>query len=90
MKSAANRPRTTTPAVVATAVVRDLYSGNTAAVVLSRLMLVLGVYPKPLTDVINPAVEATMQDIGQTDPAPTQGDGAAQTSDGSAVVDPED
>jgi NADH-quinone oxidoreductase subunit M len=39
-------------------------------------MLVLGVYPKPLTDVINPAVEATMQDIGQTDPAPTQGDGA--------------
>ena len=32
-------------AVVATAVVRDLYSGNTAAVVLSRLMLVLGVAP---------------------------------------------
>jgi MFS transporter, DHA1 family, multidrug resistance protein len=32
-------------AVVATAVVRDLYSGNTAAVVLSRLMLVLGAAP---------------------------------------------
>ena len=32
-------------AVVATAVVRDLYSGNAAAVVLSRLMLVLGVAP---------------------------------------------
>ena len=31
--------------VVATAVVRDLYSGNAAAVVLSRLMLVLGVAP---------------------------------------------
>jgi DHA1 family bicyclomycin/chloramphenicol resistance-like MFS transporter len=31
--------------VVATAVVRDLYSGNTAAVVLSRLILVLGVAP---------------------------------------------
>ena len=32
-------------AVVATAVVRDLYSGNAAAVVLSRLMLVLGAAP---------------------------------------------
>ncbi len=31
--------------VVATAVVRDLYTGNPAAVVLSRLMLVLGVAP---------------------------------------------
>ena len=31
--------------VVATAVVRDLYSGNAAAVVLSRLMLVLGAAP---------------------------------------------
>jgi NADH-quinone oxidoreductase subunit M len=43
---------------------------------LLALMIVLGIYPKPLTDVINPAVEATMQDIGQSDPAPTAADGA--------------
>lgn len=36
------------------------------------LMLVLGVYPKPLTDVITPAVNATLHDVGATDPAPTQ------------------
>ncbi|CAA9350814.1 MAG: NADH-ubiquinone oxidoreductase chain M [uncultured Frankineae bacterium] len=41
---------------------------------LLALMIVLGVYPKPLLDVINPAVEATMQDVGRTDPAPTAND----------------
>jgi NADH-quinone oxidoreductase subunit M len=57
---------------------RDLQGREVLAVApLIALMLVLGIYPKPLTDVINPAVEATMQDIDQTDPAPTQGDGAA-------------
>ncbi|OJF12436.1 NADH-quinone oxidoreductase subunit M [Couchioplanes caeruleus] len=35
------------------------------------LLLLLGFYPKPVTDVINPAVEATMLDVGSTDPAPT-------------------
>ena len=35
------------------------------------LLLVLGFYPKPVTDVINPAVQATMADVGTTDPAPT-------------------
>ncbi|MEV6347986.1 NADH-quinone oxidoreductase subunit M [Actinoplanes sp. NPDC051851] len=34
------------------------------------LLLVLGFYPKPVTDVINPAVQATMQEVGTTDPAP--------------------
>ncbi|BBH65686.1 NADH-quinone oxidoreductase subunit M [Actinoplanes sp. OR16] len=34
------------------------------------LILVLGFYPKPVTDVINPAVQATLQDVGTTDPAP--------------------
>jgi NADH-quinone oxidoreductase subunit M len=38
---------------------------------LIALLLVLGFYPKPVTDVINPAVEATMQDVGVNDPAPT-------------------
>lgn len=40
---------------------------------LIALLLILGVYPKPALDVINPAVEHTMSDIGQTDPAPTLG-----------------
>jgi len=35
------------------------------------LLLVLGIYPKPVLDVINPAVQATMSDIGKNDPAPT-------------------
>ena len=35
------------------------------------VQLVLGFYPKPVTDVINPAVQATMHDVGTTDPGPT-------------------
>jgi NADH-quinone oxidoreductase subunit M len=35
------------------------------------LLLLLGFYPKPVTDVINPAVQATMQDVGTTDPGPS-------------------
>jgi NADH-quinone oxidoreductase subunit M len=35
------------------------------------LLIGLGFYPKPLTDVINPAVEATLTEVGTTDPAPT-------------------
>ncbi len=38
---------------------------------LVALLLLLGFYPKPVTDVINPAVEATLADVGTTDPAPT-------------------
>ena len=38
---------------------------------LIALLILFGFYPKPLTDVINPAVQATMQDVGTTDPAPT-------------------
>ncbi|MGH2394808.1 MAG: NADH-quinone oxidoreductase subunit M, partial [Candidatus Limnocylindria bacterium] len=34
------------------------------------LIIVLGLYPKPLTDVINPAVEATLTHVDATDPAP--------------------
>ena len=48
---------------------------------LIALMLVLGFYPRPLTDVITPAVDATLQDAGRTDPAPTQGTGEP-TQDG--------
>ena len=34
------------------------------------LLLFFGFYPKPLLDVINPAVAATLQDVGKTDPPP--------------------
>ena len=37
---------------------------------LVALLIIFGFYPKPVTDVINPAVQATMQDVGTTDPAP--------------------
>jgi NADH-quinone oxidoreductase subunit M len=35
------------------------------------LLVLLGFYPKPVTDVINPAVQATLQNVGTTDPGPT-------------------
>ena len=38
---------------------------------LVALLLVFGFYPQPLLDVINPAVAATLGDLGVTDPAPT-------------------
>jgi NADH-quinone oxidoreductase subunit M len=52
--------------------VRDL-AGRELVVVapLIVLLLVLGVYPKPALDVINPAVSHTLTTIGQHDPAPT-------------------
>jgi NADH-quinone oxidoreductase subunit M len=38
---------------------------------LVALLIIFGFYPKPVTDVINPAVQATLQDVGTTDPQPT-------------------
>jgi len=65
-----SRTRTVVPRMT------DLRGREVLAVApLIALMLVLGVYPKPLTDVITPAVNATLQDAGVTDPAPTQGTG---------------
>ncbi|EDY44157.1 NADH-quinone oxidoreductase subunit M [Streptomyces sp. SPB074] len=40
------------------------------AVPLIVLLVVLGVYPKPVTDVINPAVKQTMSDVHEKDPQP--------------------
>lgn len=37
---------------------------------LIALLIVLGVYPKPLTDVVNPAVQQTLSDVHKTDPKP--------------------
>jgi NADH-quinone oxidoreductase subunit M len=34
------------------------------------LIVAMGVYPKPVLDVINPAVKATMSQVGSTDPVP--------------------
>jgi NADH-quinone oxidoreductase subunit M len=53
---------------------RDLTARERVVIApLVALLLLLGFYPKPVTDVINPAVQATMQDVGRTDPAPTVG-----------------
>ncbi|CMT93940.1 NADH dehydrogenase subunit M [Mycobacterium tuberculosis] len=54
---------------------------------LIALLLVLGVYPKPVLDIINPAVENTMTTIGQHDPAPSVAHpvpavGASRTAEG--------
>jgi NADH-quinone oxidoreductase subunit M len=35
------------------------------------LIIGLGIYPKPLIDIIRPSVTATYQDVGHSDPAPT-------------------
>src|SRR5882757_6258781 len=37
---------------------------------LIALLLFLGVYPKPLTDIINPSVNHTLSDVHKTDPKP--------------------
>ena len=42
------------------------------------LLLVLGFYPKPVTDVINPAVKATFSQLGTTDPNPTVAQGGGK------------
>jgi NADH-quinone oxidoreductase subunit M len=58
---------------------RDLTGREAWAVApLLALVIVLGVYPKPVLDIITPAVQRTMQDAKQTDPAPTVGVAAEQ------------
>ncbi|MFE6053707.1 NADH-quinone oxidoreductase subunit M [Kitasatospora sp. NPDC056446] len=37
---------------------------------LVALTVLLGVYPKPLTDLVNPSVNATLSQVHETDPAP--------------------
>jgi len=51
---------------------RDLSVREVAVVTpLIALILLFGFYPKPVLDVINPAVQATLHDVGKTDPQPT-------------------
>jgi NADH-quinone oxidoreductase subunit M len=50
---------------------RDLNVRETLAIApLIVLIVALGVYPRPIINIINPAVGYTMHDIGQTDPQP--------------------
>jgi len=53
---------------------RDVNAREIAAVApLIAVIIFLGIYPKPLLDVINPAVRATLSDVHQTDPQPKLG-----------------
>jgi NADH-quinone oxidoreductase subunit M len=53
---------------------RDVNAREVAAVApLIALIILFGIYPKPLLDVINPAVKATLSDVHQTDPPPKLG-----------------
>jgi NADH-quinone oxidoreductase subunit M len=50
---------------------RDLSRREVTVVApLIAVIIALGFYPKPLLDVINPAVERTLEQVGQTDPRP--------------------
>jgi NADH-quinone oxidoreductase subunit M len=51
---------------------KDISAREIVAVApLIALVIFLGFYPKPVLNVINPAVQATFHDIGKTDPNPT-------------------
>jgi NADH-quinone oxidoreductase subunit M len=53
---------------------RDVNAREVFAVApLLALIVFLGVYPKPILDVINPAVQATLHDVHKTDPIPKYG-----------------
>jgi len=59
------------PTVEAVAKMPDLRLRELLAVVpLVALIVAMGVYPKPVLDVINPAVNATMSQVGSHDPVP--------------------
>lgn len=50
---------------------------------LIAILIVLGVYPKPALEIINPAVANTMTTIGQHDPAPRVPASISRTAEGS-------
>ncbi len=65
------------PAVEGVKGFRDLGGREVLALApLLALVIALGFFPKPLLDVVNPAVGHTLQEVGQTDPAPTVAGGA--------------
>ena len=59
------------PTAASVAGMKDLRPRELWAVVpLIALIIALGVYPKPVLDVINPAVQSTMSTVHATDPVP--------------------
>jgi NADH-quinone oxidoreductase subunit M len=61
----------TGPTVPAVAGFKDLNVREVATLApLLALIVVLGFFPKPLTSIINPAVEDTLEQVGVQDPAP--------------------
>ena len=67
----------TGPVAVDNENLRDLVPREVLVVApLIALLLVLGVYPKPVLDVIDPAVGHTLTTIGQEDPAPRVAEGS--------------
>ncbi|WP_185934631.1 NADH-quinone oxidoreductase subunit M [Mycolicibacterium hodleri] len=67
----------TGPVAVDNENLRDLVPRELLVVApLIALLLVLGVYPKPVLDVIDPAVGHTLTTIGQEDPAPRVAEGS--------------
>jgi NADH-quinone oxidoreductase subunit M len=54
---------------------------------LIALLLFLGVYPKPVLNLINPAVEHTMNTIGQHDPKPIVPAGTARPAEAPRKVE---
>ncbi len=67
------------PTADSVAAMPDLRPRELLAVVpLIALIIAMGVYPKPVLDVINPAVKATMSQVGSADPVPAHPAAAAQ------------
>ena len=59
------------PAREKTSKFRDVNAREIAAIApLLALILFLGIYPKPMLDIINPAVKQTLHEVHQTDPGP--------------------
>jgi NADH-quinone oxidoreductase subunit M len=76
----------TGPTVPAVATMKDLGLREVSALApLLLLIVLLGFYPKPLTAIIDPAVQDTLQQVGVSDPAPevpaTAGSGEEEESD---------
>jgi NADH-quinone oxidoreductase subunit M len=64
--------------------VRDLSWREKAVVApLIASFIIIGFFPKPVLDVLDPAVERTLQYVGVTDPAPDAPADAAASTDGS-------
>jgi NADH-quinone oxidoreductase subunit M len=72
----------TGPPTPAVAGMRDLNVREIGAMApLVLLIVVLGFFPKPLTDIINPAVGHTLEQAGVADPEPTVGGAPASAAE---------